>query len=313
MKVQELLKTKISYYSNVKYSNSYKDITLYDWITKYSLENKQKINQIRALYDISHTRAKMMKTENLPAVTITGVFHEYRRIDLVSHINPILAIDIDRDDNPDINNWDELKIRISKLPYVFLTSYSVSGKGIYCLVYFDNTLDVKLVFNALYEDFKEMGIIIDKNCKDITRMRFVSYDDNILIRQNDIEQYNKTLDNYKNQNYVQVGTINASNELIYRSIYYLITKCNYRADDYYDWLKDGFRLATFGEYGYMLFRLLSQKSNNYDRQYMEEKFQECVRTTKYSKDCLVYYFGLLKKKLGPNWREIIYSETNVYY
>lgn len=313
MKANELLKTEISYYSNVKYSNSYKDITLYDWITKYSIKHKQIIDEIRELYNKSKTRAKMMKAENLPAVTITGIFHEYRRIDLVTRINPIIAIDIDRDDNPDIEDWDELKRKVASLPYVFLTSYSVSGKGIYCLVYFDNTLDVKLVFNALYEDFKRIGIIIDKNCKDITRMRFVSYDDNILIRQNDIEQYNKTLDDYINQNYVQVGTLNVSNEFIFQAIYYLIKECNYRADDYYDWLKDGFRLATFGEYGYMLFRLLSSKSNNYDRQIMEEKFKECTKTTKYSKDCLVYYFGQLKKKLGPNWREIIYSKTNVYY
>lgn len=312
MTTKELLKTKISYYSNVKYSNSYKDITLYDWITYYSIKYKPVIDKVRELYDTHKALGKQMKADNLPVVTITGVFHEYRRIDLVSHINPILLIDIDRDDNLDIEDWDELKKKVASLPYVFLTSYSVSGKGIYCLVYFDEKLDHRLVFNALYEDFKQMGIIIDKCCKDITRTRFVSYDDNMLIRQNEVQQYNKTLDNYINQNYVQLGTLRAEDDFIVASIYYLIKECNYRADDYYDWLKDGFRLATFGEAGHALFRLLSMKSSNYNEQYMEEKFKECARTTKYSKDCLVYYFGVLKKKLGPNWKDKIYSKTYVH-
>lgn len=45
-------------------------------------------------------------------MTITGKFTEYRRIDLCKEINPILAIDIDYDDNTTIEDWDELKIKL---------------------------------------------------------------------------------------------------------------------------------------------------------------------------------------------------------
>lgn len=306
MKTKELLQTKISYYSNVKYSNSYKQITLYDWISNYSMKNKNIIMEIRNIYDKHKTLAKQMKSQNLPAVTITGVFNEYRRVNQVSKINPIIAIDIDRDDNPDITDWNELKYKVAKLSYVFLTSWSCSGRGIYCLVYFNNELNFEKVFNALYDDFKQMNINIDRQCKDITRLRFVSYDDNMLIRQDEIEMYNKEKETNIIVNVENKSTLlNVSNDFTYRAIYHLITECNYRSNKYEDWLQDGFRLSTFGDLGYILFMLLSMKSDNYDEQAAKNKFIECQKSTRYNTTSLTYYFKKLKDIYGDKWMEKI--------
>jgi len=311
MKANELLKTNISYYSNVKYNKSYKQITLYDWITKYSLRSKNIIDKIRELYDKDKKQAKQMKTDNLSAVTITGIFDDYRRIEQVKHINPIIAIDIDRDDNLHIKDWEELKHTVANLPYVFLTSYSCSGKGIYCLIYFNTELDFNKMFCSLQSDFKNMGINIDRNCKDITRLRFVSYDDNILIRQNDVEQYNKEKEiEYEIINKDNLSTsINESNSFIYKAIYYLIIEDKYRANSYEVWLKNAFYLSTFDDLGLLLFLLLSQLSNNYDRDKAIIQFKECQKRTRYTKDCLIYYFSVLKQIHGNDWKRIVKNYT----
>lgn len=305
MKVNELLYTKISYYGKVRYNKAYKTITLYDWLTKYAMRNKSKIDAIRKEYDVNEKTAKQMKSDNLPCVTITGVFNSYRRVDLAERINPLFVIDIDKDDNPDVDDWDALKIKVASLPYVLLTSYSCSGRGIYCIIYFDINVEIEDMFNALQEDFINMGIHIDRSCKDITRLRFISYDENMLIRKGDVEMYDKQLKRETSMTILKHGELNETDAFIYKAIYHLIDRCNYKANEYAEWLQDGFRLATFGDYGYMLFMLLSMKSANYDEDAAKEKFIECQRTTRYDKSCLVYYFGRLKEHYGDRWKIII--------
>ena len=309
MKANELLYTKISYYGKVRYNKAYKTITLYEWIGKYSLKNKSKIDAIRQLYDTDKEAAKKMKADNLPCVTITGLFNDYRRVDLAERINPLFVIDIDRDDNFHIQDWDELKRKVASLPYVFLTSYSCSGKGLYCIIYFNINLNIENMFNALQADFKEMNINIDKSCKDITRLRFISYDDNILIRQGEIEMYNKEKIIENNISIETYGALNETDAFTYKAIYHLITKCHYQSNDYSTWLQDGFRLATFGEYGYLLFMLLSMNSAHYDKDAAEEKFKECQRTSRYTTSSLIYYFGKLKQYYGDNWKGIVNEDS----
>ena len=91
----------------------------------------------------------------------------------------------------------------------------------------------------------------------------------------------------------------------YKTIKYLINVCGYRADEYQDWLMDGFRLATFGEYGHALFMHLSQHSDNFNERAAERKWNECVRTTQMTKDSLTHYYAEAKRRLGVDWKIII--------
>lgn len=99
----------------------------------------------------------------------------------VIHINNIIAIDIDSDDNPTLS-VDNMKDIVTKLPFVRYCAKSVGGKGIYCLIPFKkeyaNKDNFKEIFLSLQSDFKEVGITIDKQCSDFTRQRYVSYDTN---------------------------------------------------------------------------------------------------------------------------------------
>lgn len=113
----------------------------------------------------------------LPAVTISGKFKERNLNGLIKHTG-LMAIDIDGKDNPDITNIESLKDRISTKKYILYCGLSVSGRGLFCIVKISNPQKHLEHFFALEKEFADMGVVVDSACKDITRLRFFSYDDN---------------------------------------------------------------------------------------------------------------------------------------
>ena len=175
------------------------------------------------------------------------------------------------------------------------------------MIYYNQENDFLTTFKSLQYDFKQMGIEIDKACKDICRLRFVSWDEHPMEKE-EVEMYDgEYLEQFADPQFykeVQVKKdiqTHINDWFTFKTIKYLINNCGYRADDYQDWLMDGFRLATFGEYGHSLFMHLSQHSNNFNERVAERKWEECVRTTKMTKDCLAYYYGEAKRRIGPGW------------
>lgn len=140
------------------------------------------INDIRKIDKATNYKKYKDLKDKMPVFTPSCVCEgETLKFKNITHINNVIAIDIDADDNPTLS-VDKMKEIVTKLPYVRYCSLSVGGKGIYCLVPFlkeyANKDNFKEVFLSLQKDFKEVGIIIDKQCWNINRPRYVSYDDN---------------------------------------------------------------------------------------------------------------------------------------
>lgn len=306
-----LRNTECSYYRRVSYTKSFKTIKLIEWISDYSLSNEKMINMIRETNKTDEKKAKKLKTDNLPAVTISAVFNNYRRIDLAEKLNPIIVVDIDKQDNIQVEDWEKLKKDVMTIDGVFFSSLSCRGEGIFAFVYIDLEKDFAKLFKALQDEFREkLGITIDKNCKDITRLRFASYDSDMKIKP-EVNMFSKEAEIENKTEFTEsTGEFNWDDDFTYKAIYYLIKELNYRSNNYNDWLMDGFRLATFGKRGWVLYYLLSQLSSGFDENAFQEKWNECTRKTRFSKECLAYYFGILKKILGKNWISKI-EEYNV--
>lgn len=82
---------------------------------------------------------------------------------------------------------EELRNKITSFPYVFYCAQSVGGKGYFALIELDGSKDdFKPHFYAIEDDFNTMGIKIDNACKDMTRLRFVSYDEEPYTNMNAI-------------------------------------------------------------------------------------------------------------------------------
>lgn len=311
---KELLQTKISYFGKITYNTPLCDITLLDWIGKYALRNRDNIMRIRETNKNDSKTAKQMKADLLPYVTLTGHYasepiKQFRRLGNEDYVNPIMGIDVDIDENTNVGlTKEEVKQKLIELPFVFLVSDSCRS-GVYALAFIDTTKDYKRMYDAMREEImNRTGIEVDKNCGDITRARFASYDDKVMIRVGEVEQWNREAEIKIIERNQEDDKWDWNDEFTFKVIYLLIEKFGYRSNEYQEWLQDGFRLATLGTYGKILFMYLSEKSDNYQKDKAIEKWNECSRRSRYSKSCLSYYFGKLKKKLGKDWMKKIQIE-----
>lgn len=165
-----------------------KTINLWEWLL---LENKYTpyINDIRA--SSNEDERKFLKSK-LPAITPSGVFSK-RKADCLVEPTNLICIDIDGKDNPSISDMEELKKKLSKLSYIMYCGLSASGKGLFCIIPYKDYRNHKLHFNALEQEFKDMGIVVDSSCSDIGRLRFYSYDEYPYANP-DAEIYTRTLE-----------------------------------------------------------------------------------------------------------------------
>lgn len=312
MKLQadDLLKMKVSLFKKCDDNRPFATITLDDYLHKLCPAAKKAVEEIREVNKTDPKSAKAMKLKNLPAVSISAVFDGVRNRDNVLEDNPIFCIDID--ELPFAKTWDEVKQDIFNLPYVFYVSLSARGEGLYALMYYNNKNDRERTFEAIREDFSSIGIEIDRACKDVSRLRFVSYDDSPLEKTGEITQYCKMKAEERKEYNIKStsGNLGYSDKLTYEVIKYIITYCGYRSNTYDEWLLDGFRLATFKMCGgYELFMYLSSVSDNFNATEAEKKWKECVKSTTMTKDSLLHYYRYAKEHIGVDWkRKITYKD-----
>ena len=176
----ELMQTKVAYLNNVCDKQS-EETTLQEALTNgASIQDKQ--TELRKLTDKSEMQK--YKRNNFPAFAASVVFtKDGTTKDNVKQVNPIVCIDIDGQDNGYMPT-NKMKDIVSKIDSVFYAQESAGGKGIFCLIQIENTNQFKEHFNALQDTFKANGLIIDAQCSDVNRKRFVAYDPNPYINRN---------------------------------------------------------------------------------------------------------------------------------
>lgn len=177
----ELMQTKVSYLQNV-YTKQTKEITLQEALTTKAEEVISKQEQLRQLQTKEEIQA--YKRDNLPLFSPSVVFNTNgTTANNITSINNIICIDIDAQDNNYISA-NEMKEIVKNIPYVFYSQTSASGKGIFCLIQIKDTNKFKEHFNAIVDLFKQNNLNIDKQCNDINRKRFISYDNKPYINKN---------------------------------------------------------------------------------------------------------------------------------
>ena len=304
--LNDILNTKVDIFKEAIHSdNVYYTTTLYDFLTKASIKCKNKILEIREVNKTDEKKAKEMKKTDILACTVSATFNKRRLVGYVKEKTGLIAIDVDKDKNPDLD-VEKAKRDIMQLPYVALCSLSIRGNGIWCLIPYNKDYYIGYVYNALKKDFKELGYVTDDNCSDITRLRFVSIDNNILTR-NIVEVYDKQEVKEKTDYHCEGEWELTKQDIkdIVTIVYTLVRFHNYTTDEYDEWLYEGFRLATIPNYdvGLKLFELISENSANFKSyEDVEEKFKECRNTTVNTTNVLGYYINKIKEIYGNDWR-----------
>jgi hypothetical protein len=190
---------------------------------------------------------------------------------LIQH-SGLICIDFDA-----VDDVARLKDELAKDPYTFAALLSVSGNGLAALVKIEPERHLD-AFNGLKQYyFKNYGQLIDQSCKNVSRLRFLSYDPLLYVN-----EQSKTFKEYpkKEAKPKQVHTVLTGNE--FDELIDRICRGGYDLTEgaYKNYVDIGFALASeFGERGREYFHAVAGQNSKYDHIKADKQFTYCLRDT----------------------------------
>lgn len=260
----------------------------------------------------------------LPCATLSGRFAPTRgKSNLVEH-SGFICVDIDdhyeeRDSNGEIHSYTQnmagVPELLSQLPFVLYASHSVGGVGYFALIplgTIDEEHTHEWYFDRLKEEFQLYGVVIDRACRDVTRLRFCSYDANPIrnamaepfIGQHKYVSRNERKrqeEEAKRQALIEAMRAkrryeSSSDADTFRQLDRLVDKIVglgiNTTPSYQEWSRVGLLLASaLGENGRSYFHRLSAVDKSYNRADSDRKYDLCLKTNGgKSKIGSVFYF-----------------------
>ena len=290
--MNSLFDTKISYYSNVE-DNVGKEISLRDFL--FCDRYKEQIEAIRSITD--ENVQKSLKKQ-LPLATISGIFAPTRKaVNLVAHSN-LLCIDIDKKDNMGVSWFDDMIYEWRNIPQVLYAAHSVRGEGWFAIFRIAYPEKHRAQFEALRNDFASCGLVIDKSCKDVCRMRTISYDPEPYVNE-DASLYTKIWEEPK-PTYNLHYSGGSDMESVERCCREIVSRGIDITATYDDWFHVGAALASLGERGRGLFHMVSSQNGKYKVSETDKKFDNFLRNV--NRINIGTFFHICSQ-YGINWKE----------
>lgn len=175
------LDAEVSLFKDVFSPKPIKTITYRDWLIKENEVLKDKVNRIRA-----EQNSELKQT--LPCISGSGIISDGRADKNLKHHNGYIVLDIDEKENLHLKKeyFSQLKKKVfRKFSEICYAGHSVGGIGYYLIIGIENPNRHKEYFEYLACWFKDAeDINIDKTCKNLSRLRYYSIDDNPHINEN---------------------------------------------------------------------------------------------------------------------------------
>lgn len=212
----------------------------------------------------------------IPCATIAGRFTQRDSKHLIE-ASGLIGIDIDLKDNVDV--IDTVPTILQRLSYVVYYGKSISGDGYFAVVRLENPKHFKQHYLALEQEMKSYGITLDKSCKDMTRLRFASYDSEGYYNPEATPYYwevDTTQPSQDKPRHHYTASCSLSEEdRVRNEIEFLKQNRISLPDDYDTWFKMGMALSnSFGEAGRKYFHEVSSTSEKYDRYVCDNQYNE---------------------------------------
>ena len=215
-------------------------------------------------------RAGRVEKVSIPGVTPSGTF-SHRAAGNIIHHSGIIALDFDAKDNED---FPADEIATSRFCWAMHRSVSGFGWVVYVKIDPERHLDA---FLALEKHFaNEYKVVADPSCKDVSRLRFVSYDPDLYLN-TQAAVWKKYLPKKtvmpRGKYYVH------TNNDIEHVINQIRAKGIDLTNEYHDWLKIGMGIASaYGENGREYFHQISSVSSKYNQQECDRKYTNFTKT-----------------------------------
>jgi hypothetical protein len=320
----ELDNINIGVYKNAKTTKRSDIVRLIDFLLPVQNYIKDVISELRQIPD--EKQQKEYKMNNLIGVTISALLGENRTTNNVIQYNNIMCIDVDEEDNKVLfakYDIEYVKQKIFELNFVYCVCLSCRGKGFYFIVPIPDSKDINVYYTSMYYKLKKYGINIDRHCKDITRIRFGSYDKNILIkRDSEIEVFEEVSEEQINEkkrellktqrriSKIQYDSHNEQLKYLAQTIDYLIHKGFDTGEHWAEWATIGKYLKTLGDDGRIMFHRLSEVSSGYNGYDDVEKNWNRFDKCKSEDEALGKFYTMVKNKYGENWRKEMQDLNN---
>lgn len=265
-------------------------ITLQAFLT--SKRHVGAIERLRAEQD-KNARDALKKT--LPAATISGTFTK-RAASAIVHYNGLVCLDFDAKENPDLSPA-EMKARLSEFGEVAYAALSVGGAGVFAIIPTNCTDPGQhpALVDFLGRVWSEEGLIFDKACKDVSRLRFISFDPQAYInpapavfdavtylrrfeeRQAREARPPRPLVIRRDKRDRRDTSGDPTRDLVETYVAALEGSARDVTDNYDEWIRLGFALASqFGIDGEDFFHRISQFHPKYDRTETAKKFSNLL-------------------------------------
>lgn len=186
-----LLNYRIGFYYNNRCRNASYYMSIYDWLQKSQSESiKTKVNQARMHKLAGENDIYRAIKDTLPCTMYTMHANGSKSIKDMTELLPFVVLDVDHIEENEVEN---MKKKLFDLPYILLSSKSVSGLGVWALAYIEFPEKSKETLKSIAKDLMKIGIKIDDNTMNVNRLRYISYDENVLVKpaHTEIEAYSK--------------------------------------------------------------------------------------------------------------------------
>lgn len=258
---------------------------LWKFLTTTTQELQDSLERIRA---VTGKERQNLKTQLLPIVTPSVIVRGKRDTEHINGYTNIMCIDIDKKDNPNME-LDAILEKLKQLTYVAVAQKSASSEG-YCVFipikYANNHTEH---FLALEQYFAEMGIVIDKACKDVVRARYYSFDADRYVNPACSVYVKRVMP--QNQTKVSAGIESRTTPPVYSTptisrgdlVAELSKACNgieqfNVCPSHQSWVEVGSALAKeLGEDGRVFFHKLSQGYPEYTENETNSKYDELLK------------------------------------
>lgn len=260
---------KVSFFKRATTKKVSKEVNLKQWLKDTinpPSELKSTVLKYRAF------KSKRTKAQ-LPCITISASFKKVRNLKKIKEKTGLICLDIDRNSNPCIN-MAEARAFFTSHPSTLYSGFSVGNDGVYVILKIDKKKALIKYFKFFKKRLKDKGIIIDESCKDYTRLRFFSYDEDAY--------YNPKAEVFKlpkKPKPIQGGGTNTSRSDLQKveTVVALIEQNSIDITQHYDdWVKvAGALYNAFGENGRDFFHRISVFYPEYKKKETDRKFDGC--------------------------------------
>jgi hypothetical protein len=230
--------------------------------------------------ETEHVRAEALKSKEAgelaksksPCVTLSGLCLPSRLDSNLKIHSGLIAIDIDQKDNGVIP-FDELAAD----KYCYSLFKSVRGAGAVFVVKINESKHKESFDGLLVYLANTYNIIADNNCSNPSRLRYVSFDADLVLNEKAATFKEYIKQDKKAYSFERQTIIYAKNDI--ESIVQQIENRHINlAENYNDWLRIGFAFAKeMGENGRSFFHAISSQSTKYDHNQCDIKYNALLR------------------------------------